>query len=152
MKGRQRKERRKGADCVASDGSLPPTGQSGVHRTVWCTVRPALCSWVFLATLAIIHRIVRARRRTVQCTSRAMATCHVDQGPTVIWRTGPFGAPQKRKPSNQVIFCRVLCSYCSLSAMPTDRRQELPTKLIHPAQVGLVEAQQIRVARSPTVH
>jgi hypothetical protein len=28
----------------------------------------------------------------------------------------------------------------------------LPRLLIHPAQVGLAEAQQIRVARSPTVH
>jgi hypothetical protein len=65
-----------------------------VHRTVWCMVRPTLCSRVFLATSAIIHRtvcarcrtvrarrqMVRARRRTVRCTSRATATCHVDQG------------------------------------------------------------------------
>jgi hypothetical protein len=66
-----------------------------VHRTVWCTVRPTLCSRVFLATSAIIHRTVRARRRTVRCISRATATCHVDQGPTVIWRIGPSGAPHR---------------------------------------------------------
>jgi hypothetical protein len=96
---------------------MPPTGQSGVHRTVWCTVRPTLCSRVFLATSAIIHQTVHARRRTIRCTSHAMTTCHVDQGPTVIWRTEPSGAPQKRKPSNKAILCRVLCSYCSLSGV-----------------------------------
>jgi hypothetical protein len=110
IKGRQRKERRKGA-------GLRSTGRSGAHRIVWCTIHQTLYSRVFLATSAIIHRTVHARRRTVRCTSRASATRYVDQEPTVIWRTGPSGAPQKRKPTNQVIICRVLCSYCSLSGV-----------------------------------
>jgi hypothetical protein len=53
IKGRQRKERRKGA-------GLRSTGRSGAtHRTVRCVpdnrcmVHPTLCSWVFLATSAI---------------------------------------------------------------------------------------------------
>jgi hypothetical protein len=33
-----------------------------------------------------------------------------------------------------------------------DENDKMRMKLIHPAQVGLAEAQQIRVARSPTVH
>jgi hypothetical protein len=74
---------------------VPPTGQSGVHRTVRCTVRQTLCSRVFLAMSAIIHQTVRARHRTVRCTSRATAICHVDQEPTVIWRTGPSNAPHR---------------------------------------------------------
>jgi hypothetical protein len=104
-------------DCAAPDGPVPPTRQSGVHRIVWCTVCPTLCSRVFLAMSAIIHRTVCMRRQTVRCTSRATATCHIDQGPTVIWRTGLSGAPYKRKPTNQAILCRVLCSYCSLSGV-----------------------------------
>jgi hypothetical protein len=36
-KGRNRE---KLLECVAPDGPVPPTGQSGVHRTVRCTVRP----------------------------------------------------------------------------------------------------------------
>jgi hypothetical protein len=109
IKGRQRKERREGA-------GLRSTEQSGVHRTVWCTVRQTLCSRVFLATSAIIHRTVCARHRTIRCTSRATTTFHIDQEPTVIWRTGPSGALQKRKPTNQTILCRVLRSYYSLSS------------------------------------
>jgi hypothetical protein len=42
------------------------------------------------------------------------------QAPTVTWRTGQSGAPQKRKPANQGILCRVLCSYCSPSGAPPD--------------------------------
>jgi hypothetical protein len=42
------------------------------------------------------------------------------QAPTVIWRTGRSGAPQKRKSANQGILYRVLCSYCSLSGVPPD--------------------------------
>ena len=117
IKGRQRKERRKGA-------GLRSTGRSGVHQTLRCTVCQTLCSRVFLATSAIIHRTVRVRRWTVWCTSRATATCHVNQEPTIIWRTRPSGAPhrttwcpQKRKPTNQVILCRVLCVYYSLSGV-----------------------------------
>jgi hypothetical protein len=34
--------------------------------------------------------------------------------------TGRSGAPQKRKPANQGILCRVLCSYCSMSGAPPD--------------------------------
>jgi hypothetical protein len=40
--------------------------------------------------------------------------------PTVTWRTGRSGAPQKRKSANQGILCRVLCTYCSLSGAPPD--------------------------------
>jgi hypothetical protein len=40
--------------------------------------------------------------------------------PTVTWRTGRSGAPQKRKSPNQGILCRVLCAYCSLSGAPPD--------------------------------
>jgi hypothetical protein len=36
-KGRNRE---KLLDCAVPDGPVPPTGQSGVHRTVRCTVRP----------------------------------------------------------------------------------------------------------------
>jgi hypothetical protein len=104
-------------DCAAPDGPVPPTGQSGGHRTVRCAVCQTLCSRVFLAMSAIIHWTVRARRWTIRCTSRAMAICHVDQEPTVIWRTRPSGAPHKRKPTNQAILCRVLCSYCLLSGV-----------------------------------
>jgi hypothetical protein len=96
---------------------VPPIGQSGVHRTVRCTIHQTLCSWVFLATSAIIHRTVRVRRRTVRCTNHATATYHVDQEPTVIWRIGPSGAPQKRKPTNKSILYHVLSSYCSLSGV-----------------------------------
>jgi hypothetical protein len=82
-------------DCAAPNGPVPPTGQSGVHRTVRCTVSPTLCSRGFLATSTIIHRTVRTRRRTVRCNNRATTTCHVDQGPTVIWRTRPSDAPHR---------------------------------------------------------
>jgi hypothetical protein len=89
IKGRQRKERGKGA-------GLRSTGRSSAtHRTVRCTVRQTLCSQVFLATSAIFHWTVRARRRTVRCINRATATCHVDQEPMVIWCTGPSGAPYR---------------------------------------------------------
>ena len=111
IKGRQRKEQRKGA-------GLRSTGRSAAtHRIVRSIFQQTLYSRVFLATSAIIHRTVRARRRTVRSTSRATAICHVDQEPTVIWRTRPSGAPQKRKPTNQEILYRVLCSYCSLSGV-----------------------------------
>jgi hypothetical protein len=36
----KRRNREKLLDCVASDGPVPPTGQSGVHETVRCMVRP----------------------------------------------------------------------------------------------------------------
>jgi hypothetical protein len=36
-KGRNRE---KLLNCVAPDGLVPPTGKSGVHQTVRCTVRP----------------------------------------------------------------------------------------------------------------
>jgi hypothetical protein len=127
IKGRQRKERRKGA-------RLCSTGQSSAtHRIVRSTVHPTLCSRVFLATSAIIHRTVRVRRQTVRCTTRAMATCHVDQGPTVIWRTRLSGAPKKTIQSGDflsrpvhVLFTIWWCT--GLSGAPTNRRQELPTK------------------------
>jgi hypothetical protein len=48
---------------------------------------------------------------------------------TVIWRIGRFGAPQKRKPTNQWILCRALCAYCSLSGAPATREGwELPNE------------------------
>jgi hypothetical protein len=61
------------------------TRQSGVvHRTVWCApdslvqgLRNSSLSGFFLAASAINHRTVHARRRTVRCSSRAMASCHV---------------------------------------------------------------------------
>jgi hypothetical protein len=40
------------------------------------------------------------------------------QAPTVIWRTERSDAPQKKKPANQEILYRVLCSYYSLSGAP----------------------------------
>jgi hypothetical protein len=121
-------------ECAAPDDPVPPTGQSGVHRTVRCTVRPTLCSRVFLATSAIIHWKVCARRRTVWCTSRATTTCHVDQGQR------SYGAPDRPMPhrkENQPIrrFFAMSCArtvHCPVctgqSGAPTDRRQELPTK------------------------
>jgi hypothetical protein len=128
-------------DCAAPDDPVPPTEQSGVHQTVRCTVHPTLCSWGLLAMSAIIHRTVHARRWTVRCTSCATATCHVDQGQRSygapdrpVPDTGPSGAPHKRKPTNQVILCHVLCSYYLLSGVHRTvrcahgRRQELPTK------------------------
>jgi hypothetical protein len=39
--------------------------------------------------------------------------------PTVIWRIGRSGVPQKRKPANQGILYCLLCSYCSLSNAPS---------------------------------
>jgi hypothetical protein len=44
-----------GFDCVASDGPVPPTGESDVHQTVSCTVRRTACSWEFQPASAIIH-------------------------------------------------------------------------------------------------
>jgi hypothetical protein len=121
-------------DCAAPDGPVPPTGQSGVHWTVPCTARPTLCSRVFLATSAIIHWAVRARRRTVRCTSCATTTCHVDQGQRSY---GTLDRPVPHRKENQPIrrffamFCArtVHCPVCTgQTGAPTDRRQELPTK------------------------
>jgi hypothetical protein len=53
------------------------------------------------------------------------------RAPTVTWRTGWSGAPQKRKTTNQGILCRVLFTVrCTTgqSGAPTNRRKELPTK------------------------
>jgi hypothetical protein len=97
------------------------TGQSGARSVELITLGFSM------ATSAINHRTVRARRRAVRCSSQAMATCHVDKhqrsngapdGP--VPHTGWSGAPQKRKSANQGILCRVLCMYCSLSGAPTD--------------------------------
>jgi hypothetical protein len=111
------------------------------HRTVrhhspdspMCTGQPGArsanssLSGFSLATSAINHRTVRARRRTVRCSSRATATYHVDKrqrsygapdGP--VPHIGWSGAPQKRKLANQGILCRILCSYYSLSGAPPD--------------------------------
>jgi hypothetical protein len=80
--------------CAAPDGPELLTGQSGVHRIVRCvhrTVRCKVCELIALecslATSTINHRTVRTRRRTVRCSSRATATCHVDE------RQRSYGAP-----------------------------------------------------------
>jgi hypothetical protein len=85
----KRKQRKKQGKCA----ELRSTGQSGVHQTVRCTVQPNSLLSGFQPTSAKIHRTVRARRRTVRCTSRATATCHIGLGPTVMWCTGRSGAP-----------------------------------------------------------
>jgi hypothetical protein len=102
------------------------------HRTVRrCSpdspmhgLRNLLLSCFSLATSAIHHRTVRARRGTVRCFSRATATCHVNKNQQSygapddpVPHTGQSGVPQKRKSANQGILCRVLCSYCSLSGV-----------------------------------
>jgi hypothetical protein len=98
------------------------TRRSGVvHRTVWCAsdnpvhgLRNSSLSGFSLATLAINHRTVRVRHRTVQCFSHATATCHVDKNQRSY---GALDGPvphRKRKSANQGILCRVLCAYCSL--------------------------------------
>jgi hypothetical protein len=40
IKEDKERNREKLLDCVARDDPVPPTGQSGVHRTVRCTVWP----------------------------------------------------------------------------------------------------------------
>jgi hypothetical protein len=95
------------------------------HRTVRCHsldspvhgLRNSSLLGFFLAMSAINHR-------TVLCSSRATATCHADKSQRsygaldgLVPHTGRSGAPQKRKPANQGILCRVLCSYCSLSGV-----------------------------------
>jgi hypothetical protein len=122
IKRRQRKKGRKGA-------ALCSTGRSGAtHRTVRCKVCELVALGCSLATSTINHRTVRAWHRTVRCSSRATATCHIDKrqrsygapdGPVL--HTGRSGAPQKRKPANQWILCRSLCVYCSLSGAPATR-------------------------------
>jgi hypothetical protein len=98
-----------------------------VHRTVRCKVCELVALGCSLATSTINHRTVRAWHRTVRCSSRATATCHVDEcqrsygapdGPVL--HNGWSGAPQKRKPANQWILCHALCAYCSLSGAPSD--------------------------------
>jgi hypothetical protein len=114
--------------CAAPDSPELLTGSSGV-----CTRQSGakVCELVTLGcsldTPTINHRTVRAWHRIVRCSSRAIATCHVDErqrsysapdGPVL--HTGRFGAPQKRKPANQWILYRALCAYYSLSSAPPD--------------------------------
>jgi hypothetical protein len=99
------------------------------HRTVRCTVCPTCCSRGFQPTSAKIHRTVCTRRRTVRCTSRATASCHVGPGPTVIWCTGRSDAPQKRKPIRRFSVASsartIRCSVCTgQSGAPAHRRQQ----------------------------
>jgi hypothetical protein len=130
-KDKERNEK-KVLDCAAPYGPESLTGQSGAR-----SANSSLSSFS-LATSAMNHRTVRARRRTVWCSSRAMAICHVDKrqrshgapdGPVL--HTGRSGAPQKMKTANQGILCHVLFTIrCTTrqSGAPTNRRQELPTK------------------------
>jgi hypothetical protein len=102
--------------------------------------------WCSLATSIINHRTVCAWHRTVRCSSRATATCHIDErqrsygaldGPVL--HTGWSGASQKRKPANQWILCRALCVYCSLSGAP-------PDSSVHP-QPGKAGSFQMKLQR-----
>jgi hypothetical protein len=46
QKGAKENKKEKGEsvlDCAAEDGTVLPTGQSDVHRTVRCMVRPTTC-------------------------------------------------------------------------------------------------------------
>jgi hypothetical protein len=83
-------------DCVAPDGPVPPTRQSGVHRTIWCTVWPTAWSQEFQPVSVIIHRTVHAERRTVWCANRKWLAATLAEGrPTVKWCTGQSGAPHR---------------------------------------------------------
>jgi hypothetical protein len=96
---------------------MPFTGQSGVHRTVRCTVRATRRSRVFSGYVG--YKSPDSPREAPD--SLVLQPCNDylprRQEPTVIWRTGRSGAPQKRKPAIQGILCHVLCSYCSLSGV-----------------------------------
>jgi hypothetical protein len=124
IKRRQIKKRRKGV-------VLHSTGRSGAtHGTVRCMVCELVALGFSLATSAINHRTVRARRRIVRCSSHATAICHVDKRQRSPWRTVRSDAPHKRKIANQGLLCRVLFTVrCTTrqSGVPPDRRQELPS-------------------------
>jgi hypothetical protein len=95
IKRRQRKKGRKGVDLCSTGrfGATPRTVRCApdspvcVHRTVRCKVCELVALGCSLATSTINHRIVRAWHRTVRCSSRATATCHVDE------RQRSYGAP-----------------------------------------------------------
>jgi hypothetical protein len=97
-----RKKKEKGVlDCVAPDGPVPPTRQSGVHQTVQCMVRPTACSREFKPASAIIHRTVRAEHRTVRCASRQRLAATLAEGQrssgepdSLVLPTGRSGAPR----------------------------------------------------------
>jgi hypothetical protein len=77
-----------------SPDRLVCTGRSEAnHRTIRCKVCELIDLGFFLATSAKNHRTVRARRRTVRCSSRATAICHVDE------RQRSHGAPDGRCPT-----------------------------------------------------
>jgi hypothetical protein len=99
------------------------------HRTVRCPspdspvhgLRKLSALGVFLATSAINHRTVRARRRTVRCSSRATTICHVDE------RQRSHGAPDgpvPHKKGNQPIrgFSAAFCAHTF--HCPVHRRTE----------------------------
>jgi hypothetical protein len=126
QKNQEDKERKeeKVLICGAPDGSELLTGQSSVHQTVrWVhrTVRCKVCELVALgcslATSIINHRTVHTWRRTVRCSSRATATCHVDE------RQRSYGAPDGPVPhrkGNQPI--------SGFSAMPYARTVHCPVR------------------------
>jgi hypothetical protein len=107
---------------------------SAQHRTVWChspdspgCTRQSGARSVQLVALGFLtgyvgYRSPNSPREAPD--SPVLQPCNGylprRQAPTVTWRTGRSDAPQKRKPGNQGIMCRVLCSYYSLSGAPPD--------------------------------
>jgi hypothetical protein len=125
-------------DCRASDGPMPPTGQSGMHRTVRCTVWPAAYSREFLATSTVIQRTVRSERQTVRCASRqqlAATSAEAQQSSGAPY--SPVPPPDGLVPprtGNQPITRfsaphTVHCPMCTgQSGAPAERRHPKPTK------------------------
>jgi hypothetical protein len=126
---------KKGEDglvCVAPDGPVPPTGQSGARSDQVAALGKNQPS------PAINHRTVHAKRRTIWCASQPTTSGHVGLRPTVTWITGQSVAtyrtvrcPQNRKPVNQRICsrCTMQCQVCTgQSGALADRRQPVPSK------------------------
>jgi hypothetical protein len=112
------------------------------HRMVWRHLpdspvhglRNSPLSGFSLATSTINHRKVRARRRTVWCSSCATATSHVNKNQRSY---GAPGGPVPHRRGNQpnrgfsIASCAriVYCPVCTGQfGAPTNIRQELPTK------------------------